>query len=160
METPANRSCTGNITLVFWGGNLNLLYTHSRVGGLTKQVSFLVERFQSNLLHEAFYSMPCRENKRIISGFCWSRYDLRVRYIPADFLDKFQEDRTTLLYFYLQVCAAQATSLKAAKTTNFIDTIKTSITKLSMTHRCGATICTSMPQRSAMAWPCSWVALK
>ncbi|XP_075872961.1 protein-tyrosine kinase 2-beta-like [Nelusetta ayraudi] len=31
------------------------------------------------------------------------RYDLRVRYIPSDFLDKFQEDRTTLLYFYLQV---------------------------------------------------------
>ncbi|KAJ8008671.1 hypothetical protein DPEC_G00080840 [Dallia pectoralis] len=31
------------------------------------------------------------------------RYDLRVRYIPVNFLDKFKEDRTTLLYFYQQV---------------------------------------------------------
>uniref|UniRef100_A0A3P8YRF8 non-specific protein-tyrosine kinase n=1 Tax=Esox lucius TaxID=8010 RepID=A0A3P8YRF8_ESOLU len=31
------------------------------------------------------------------------RYDLRIRYIPADFIDKFKEDRTTLLYFYQQV---------------------------------------------------------
>ncbi|XP_061660620.1 protein-tyrosine kinase 2-beta-like [Syngnathoides biaculeatus] len=31
------------------------------------------------------------------------RYDLRIRYIPSDFLEKFQEDRTTMLYFYQQV---------------------------------------------------------
>ncbi|XP_071222874.1 protein-tyrosine kinase 2-beta isoform X1 [Salvelinus alpinus] len=31
------------------------------------------------------------------------RYDLRIRYIPADFIEKFKEDRTTLLYFYQQV---------------------------------------------------------
>ncbi|KAM9828972.1 protein-tyrosine kinase 2-beta-like isoform 2-T3 [Syngnathus typhle] len=31
------------------------------------------------------------------------RYDLRIRYIPSDFLAKFQEDRTTILYFYQQV---------------------------------------------------------
>ncbi|KAL0969364.1 hypothetical protein UPYG_G00226110 [Umbra pygmaea] len=31
------------------------------------------------------------------------RYDLRIRYIPADFINKFKEDRTTLLYFYQQV---------------------------------------------------------
>ncbi|XP_046877361.1 protein tyrosine kinase 2 beta, b [Hypomesus transpacificus] len=31
------------------------------------------------------------------------RYDLRVRYIPDNFLEKFKEDRTTLLYFYQQV---------------------------------------------------------
>uniref|UniRef100_A0A6Q2Z848 non-specific protein-tyrosine kinase n=1 Tax=Esox lucius TaxID=8010 RepID=A0A6Q2Z848_ESOLU len=31
------------------------------------------------------------------------RYDLRVRYIPVNFLEKFKEDRTTLLYFYQQV---------------------------------------------------------
>ncbi|KAG7503614.1 hypothetical protein JOB18_041877 [Solea senegalensis] len=31
------------------------------------------------------------------------RYDLRIRYIPPDFMEKFQEDRTTMLYFYQQV---------------------------------------------------------
>ncbi|XP_076155396.1 protein-tyrosine kinase 2-beta isoform X1 [Alosa pseudoharengus] len=31
------------------------------------------------------------------------RYDLRIRYIPKDFLEKFKEDKTTLLYFYQQV---------------------------------------------------------
>ncbi|XP_056150911.1 protein tyrosine kinase 2 beta, b [Lampris incognitus] len=31
------------------------------------------------------------------------RYDLRIRYVPVNFLDKFSEDRTTLLYFYQQV---------------------------------------------------------
>ncbi|XP_060922859.1 protein-tyrosine kinase 2-beta-like [Limanda limanda] len=31
------------------------------------------------------------------------RYDLRLRYIPSDFMEKFREDRTTMLYFYQQV---------------------------------------------------------
>lgn len=31
------------------------------------------------------------------------RYDLRVRYIPKDFMERFKEDRTTMLYFYQQV---------------------------------------------------------
>eukprot|EP00064_Thunnus_orientalis_P016130 superscaffoldBa00003130_g16193 len=31
------------------------------------------------------------------------RYDLRIRYIPSDFVKKFDDDRTTLLYFYQQV---------------------------------------------------------
>ncbi|XP_061608987.1 protein tyrosine kinase 2 beta, b isoform X4 [Phyllopteryx taeniolatus] len=31
------------------------------------------------------------------------RYDLRIRYIPVDFLERFQDDRSTLLYFYQQV---------------------------------------------------------
>lgn len=31
------------------------------------------------------------------------RYDLRIRYIPSDFIEKFKDDRTTLLFFYLQV---------------------------------------------------------
>ncbi|XP_015213508.1 protein-tyrosine kinase 2-beta isoform X1 [Lepisosteus oculatus] len=31
------------------------------------------------------------------------RYDLRIRYIPNNFIEKFKEDRTTLLYFYQQV---------------------------------------------------------
>ncbi|CAL9698465.1 unnamed protein product [Knipowitschia caucasica] len=31
------------------------------------------------------------------------RYDLRIRYIPKDFLEKFKEDRTTMLYLYQQV---------------------------------------------------------
>ncbi|XP_069567866.1 protein-tyrosine kinase 2-beta-like [Brachyistius frenatus] len=31
------------------------------------------------------------------------RYDLRIRNIPSDFMEKFQEDKTTMLYFYLQV---------------------------------------------------------
>ncbi|XP_046711128.1 protein-tyrosine kinase 2-beta isoform X2 [Silurus meridionalis] len=31
------------------------------------------------------------------------RYDLRIRYIPADFLEKLKEDKTTMLYFYQQV---------------------------------------------------------
>ncbi|KAL2098840.1 hypothetical protein ACEWY4_005320 [Coilia grayii] len=31
------------------------------------------------------------------------RYDLRIRYIPKDFIEKFKEDKTTLLYFYQQV---------------------------------------------------------
>ncbi|XP_058691256.1 protein-tyrosine kinase 2-beta isoform X1 [Poecile atricapillus] len=31
------------------------------------------------------------------------RYDLQIRYLPEDFMERFQEDRTTLLYFYQQV---------------------------------------------------------
>ncbi|XP_072545389.1 protein-tyrosine kinase 2-beta isoform X2 [Salminus brasiliensis] len=31
------------------------------------------------------------------------RYDLRIRYIPIDFLEKLKEDKTTMLYFYQQV---------------------------------------------------------
>ncbi|KAF7658823.1 hypothetical protein LDENG_00007230 [Lucifuga dentata] len=31
------------------------------------------------------------------------RYDLRIRYIPADFLQTFSNDATTMLYFYQQV---------------------------------------------------------
>ncbi|XP_070786739.1 protein-tyrosine kinase 2-beta-like [Enoplosus armatus] len=31
------------------------------------------------------------------------RYDLRIRYIPSDYMEKFQDDRTTMLYFYQQV---------------------------------------------------------
>ncbi|CAL8312969.1 unnamed protein product [Lota lota] len=31
------------------------------------------------------------------------RYDLRIRYIPVNFLEKFNQDRTTLFYFYRQV---------------------------------------------------------
>lgn len=31
------------------------------------------------------------------------RYDLRIRYIPANYLEKFKDDRTSLLYLYHQV---------------------------------------------------------
>ncbi|RVE75493.1 hypothetical protein OJAV_G00017410 [Oryzias javanicus] len=31
------------------------------------------------------------------------RYDLRIRYIPSDFMEVFKDDWTTMLYFYLQV---------------------------------------------------------
>uniref|UniRef100_A0A3B3XKU8 non-specific protein-tyrosine kinase n=1 Tax=Poecilia mexicana TaxID=48701 RepID=A0A3B3XKU8_9TELE len=31
------------------------------------------------------------------------RYDLRIRYIPVNFLEKFKNDRSTFLYFYQQV---------------------------------------------------------
>ncbi|XP_035756621.1 protein-tyrosine kinase 2-beta [Egretta garzetta] len=31
------------------------------------------------------------------------RYDLQIRYLPEDFIERFKEDRTTLLYFYQQV---------------------------------------------------------
>ncbi|XP_035534863.1 protein tyrosine kinase 2 beta, b isoform X1 [Morone saxatilis] len=31
------------------------------------------------------------------------RYDLRIRYVPVNFLEKFKDDRSTLLYFYQQV---------------------------------------------------------
>ncbi|XP_039567852.1 protein-tyrosine kinase 2-beta [Passer montanus] len=31
------------------------------------------------------------------------RYDLQIRYLPEDFMESFQEDRTTLLYFYQQL---------------------------------------------------------
>ncbi|XP_041107099.1 protein-tyrosine kinase 2-beta-like isoform X2 [Polyodon spathula] len=31
------------------------------------------------------------------------RYDLRIRYIPDNYAEKFKADRTTLIYFYLQV---------------------------------------------------------
>ncbi|NXG80968.1 FAK2 kinase, partial [Baryphthengus martii] len=30
------------------------------------------------------------------------RYDLQIRYLPEDFIERFKEDRTTLLYFYQQ----------------------------------------------------------
>ncbi|XP_024909496.1 protein tyrosine kinase 2 beta, b isoform X2 [Cynoglossus semilaevis] len=31
------------------------------------------------------------------------RYDLRIRYVPVKFLEKFNDDRSTLIYFYQQV---------------------------------------------------------
>lgn len=31
------------------------------------------------------------------------RYDLRIRYIPVNFMEKFKQDRSTFLYFYQQV---------------------------------------------------------
>ncbi|XP_060106393.1 protein-tyrosine kinase 2-beta isoform X2 [Heteronotia binoei] len=31
------------------------------------------------------------------------RYDLQIRYLPEDYMERFQEDRTTLLYFYQQL---------------------------------------------------------
>nr|XP_057912234.1 protein tyrosine kinase 2 beta, b isoform X2 [Doryrhamphus excisus] len=31
------------------------------------------------------------------------RYDLRIRYIPVNFLERFKDDRSTLVYFYQQV---------------------------------------------------------
>ncbi|XP_044233423.1 protein tyrosine kinase 2 beta, b [Thunnus albacares] len=31
------------------------------------------------------------------------RYDLRIRYVPVNFLEKFKNDRSTLMYFYQQV---------------------------------------------------------
>ncbi|XP_051816576.1 protein tyrosine kinase 2 beta, b isoform X2 [Acanthochromis polyacanthus] len=31
------------------------------------------------------------------------RYDLRIRYVPVNFLEKFKDDRSTFLYFYQQV---------------------------------------------------------
>lgn len=34
---------------------------------------------------------------------CLSRYDLRIRYIPSDFMERFKDDKTTMLYFYQQV---------------------------------------------------------
>ena len=37
------------------------------------------------------------------SCFLCFRYDLRIRYIPANFLEKFKEDRTSLFYLYQQV---------------------------------------------------------
>ncbi|NWR63802.1 FAK2 kinase, partial [Bucorvus abyssinicus] len=33
----------------------------------------------------------------------WRWYDLQIRYLPEDFVERFQEDRTTLLYFYQQL---------------------------------------------------------
>lgn len=35
--------------------------------------------------------------------FLLCRYDLRIRYIPVNFLEKFREDRSTFLFFYQQV---------------------------------------------------------
>lgn len=31
------------------------------------------------------------------------RYDLRIRYIPKDFMERFKDDRTSMVYFYQQV---------------------------------------------------------
>lgn len=39
-----------------------------------------------------------------VSFFYFSRrYDLRIRYVPVNFLKKFQDDRSTLVFFYQQV---------------------------------------------------------
>ena len=56
--------------------------------------------------HQLF---PLKEINSLIFVFVSScsiitcRYDLRIRYIPKDFLEKFKGDETTLLYFYQQV---------------------------------------------------------
>lgn len=38
-----------------------------------------------------------------LRGSLLARYDLQIRYLPEDFIERFKEDRTTLLYFYQQV---------------------------------------------------------
>ncbi|XP_072782329.1 protein-tyrosine kinase 2-beta isoform X3 [Taeniopygia guttata] len=39
------------------------------------------------------------------------RYDLQIRYLPEDFLERFREDRPTLLYFYQQLRSEYMQSL-------------------------------------------------
>lgn len=56
---------------------------------------------------DAGTSEPCsRESSCSVVLMVWlsvARYDLQIRYLPEDFMERFQEDRTTLLYFYQQV---------------------------------------------------------
>lgn len=46
---------------------------------------------------------PCSRESSSWRGSPVARYDLQIRYLPDDFMERFQEDRTTLLYFYQQV---------------------------------------------------------
>ncbi len=41
------------------------------------------------------------------------RYDLRIRYIPPDFLDKLKDDKTTMIYFYQQVITCPVGSVSS-----------------------------------------------
>lgn len=87
-------------------------------------------------------------------GECYfSRYDLRIRYIPSNFLAKFQEDRTTMLYFYQQV--RYVVVWKAC-----IDLKRYNGFNVCCMCVCryAATICSSLPRKSVMGWLSSLVA--
>lgn len=51
-----------------------------------------------------------REHFKRAGFLCGRRYDLRIRYVPVNFLEKFSDDRSTLLYFYQQVTGAAAST--------------------------------------------------
>lgn len=76
------------------------------------------------------------------------RYDLRIRYVPVNFLEKFQDDRSSLLYFYQQVMRL-LTILKALVPR----LLNTSVFGLGC--RFAATTCSIMLARSATGWPCN-----
>lgn len=50
------------------------------------------------------WGVPLCSTPHNSAGLCCApRYDLQIRYLPEDYMERFLEDRTTLLYFYQQV---------------------------------------------------------
>lgn len=78
------------------------------------------------------------------------RYDLRIRYVPVNFLEKFNEDRSTLLYFYQQVTSVASISIS-------LEVFKAPlVSSVLLPDRFATITCSFTRVRSAMGWLCSW----
>ncbi|KAL4623922.1 protein-tyrosine kinase 2-beta-like [Arapaima gigas] len=81
-------------------GRLGPDVTHEGCYGL------LLKHLKSNKVHWLHPDLTIAELEQKYEQQCleaeW-RYDLKIRYIPSNFMEKFREDKTTLLYFYQQV---------------------------------------------------------
>ncbi|CAN9498236.1 unnamed protein product [Ophioblennius macclurei] len=72
----------------------------------TLSYGLLLKHLKSSVIHWLHPDMTVSElTQRYEQQYLeaeW-RYDLRIRYIPIDFMEKFKDDKTTMLYFYQQV---------------------------------------------------------
>ncbi|CAB1443129.1 unnamed protein product [Pleuronectes platessa] len=88
------------IRSILVSGRLGPNITHTACYGL------LLKHLKSDELHWLHPDLTVGEvEQRYESNHAeaeW-RYDLRIRYVPVNFLEKFQDERSTLMFFYQQV---------------------------------------------------------
>uniref|UniRef100_A0A8C5BS35 non-specific protein-tyrosine kinase n=1 Tax=Gadus morhua TaxID=8049 RepID=A0A8C5BS35_GADMO len=100
VKCDSSTQIRGIIQSILGSGRLGPNILHSACYGL------LLTHLKSEDLHWLHPDLTVEEvEQRYESQHAeaeW-RYDLRIRYIPVNFLEKFDQDRTTLFYFYRQV---------------------------------------------------------
>lgn len=83
------------------------------------------------------------------------RYDLRIRYIPTDFMKRLKNDRTFLLYFYQQVSKHLQICFLSVVVCGYV-LLVSSCKYCSSSGRCVVTTCSIMLAKLATAWHFSW----
>lgn len=107
--------CYGLLLKHLKSSEIHWLHPNMTIFELTQRYEQQHLEAEWRLVHMTIHRIYCHKQKlselhqrkspRLI------RYDLRIRYIPSRFMEKFQDDRTTMLYFYLQVsCKHLSTS--------------------------------------------------